>query len=159
MGGRNSGSVEQIVGQYATWSGGARDEEALGNLDLILTVRRDFLGSDLRTWREGEICELLLGVFPRKVQSDPSLLRDGPGVLLSFLRYLEQSRQLRGSGLYQLEAELAQVAPRFASAMQDTSRFGMAKSLFASMSADGVEFEDRDAVSAWIEDFNARPCD
>ena len=93
------------------------------------------------------------------MQSDPSLLRDGPGVLLSFLRYLEQTRQLRGSGLYQLEAELAEVRPRFAAAMQDTSRFGMAKSLFASMSADGVELEDRDAVSAWIEGFNARPYD
>lgn len=159
MGGRKSGSVEQIVGQYATWVGGARDEEALGNLDLMLTVRRDYLGSDLRTWREGEISELLLGVFPRKVQGDPSLLRDGPGVLVSFLRYLENTRQLRGSGLYQLEAELAEVGPHFASAMQDASRFGMAKSLFASMSAEGVELEDRDAVSAWIEDFNARPYD
>ena len=92
MGGRKSGSVEQIVGQYATWVGGPRDEEALGNLDLMLTVRRDYLGSDLRTWREGEIGELLLGIFPRKVHSDPSLLRDGPGVLRSFLRYLEQTR-------------------------------------------------------------------
>ena len=159
MGGRKSGSVEQIVGQYATWVGGPRDEEALGNLDLMLTVRRDYLGSELRTWREGEISELLLGVFPRKVHSDPSLLRDGPGVLRSFLRYLEQTRQLRGSGLYQLEAELAEVSPHFASAMQDASRFGMAKSLFASMSAEGVELEDRDAVSAWIEGFNARPFD
>lgn len=159
MGGRKSGSVEQIVGQYATWVGGARDEEALGNLDLMLTVRRDYLGSDLRTWREGEISELLLGVFPRKVHSDPSLLRDGPGVLKSFLRYLEENRELRGSGLYQLEAELAEVGPHFASAMQDASRFGMAKSLFASMSAEGVALEDRDAVSAWIEDFNARPYD
>jgi len=157
MGGRKSDSVEQIVGQYATWLGGARDEEALGNLDLMLTVRRDYLGSDLRTWREGEISQLLLEVFPRKVQSDPSLLHDGPGVLVSFLRYLEKTQQLRGSGLYQLEAELAEVRPQFAPAMQDTSRFGMAKSLFASMSAEGVELEDRDAVSAWIEDFNARP--
>ncbi|MDP9431524.1 MAG: hypothetical protein M3P91_02060, partial [Actinomycetota bacterium] len=157
MGGRKSGSVEQIVGQYAMWLGGARDDEALGNLDLMLTVRRDYLGSDLRTWREGEIRELLLGVFPRKVQSDPSLLRDGPAVLVSFLRYLEQTRQLRGSGLSRLEAELAEVGPHFASAMQDASRFGMAKSLLASMSAEGVELEDPDAISAWIEDFNARP--
>lgn len=159
MGGRKSDPVEKIVGQYATWIGGPRDEEALGNLGLMLTVRRDFLGSDLCTWCEGEISELLLGVFPRKVQSDPSLLRDGPGVLVSFLRYLEKTRQLRGSGLYQLEAELAEVRPRFAPAMQDASRFGMAKSLFASMSADGVEPEDPDAISAWIEDFNARPYD
>lgn len=159
MGGRKPDSVEQIVGQFATWLGGARDEEALGNLDLMLTVRRDYLGSDLRTWRAGEISELLLSVFPRKVQGDPSLLRDGPGVLVSFLRYLEKTQQLRGSGLYQLEAELTEVRPRFAPAMQDSSRFGMAKSLFASMSADGIELEDPGAIQDWIEDFNARPYD
>ena len=157
MGGRKTESVEQIVGQYATWLGGARDEEALGNLDLMLTVRRDHLGSDLRTWRVREISELLLSVFPRKVQSDPSLLRDGPGVLMSFLRYLDKTQQLRGSGLYLLEAELDEVRPQFAPAMQDASRFGMAKSLFASMSADGVELEDPAAIQAWIEDVNARP--
>lgn len=159
MGGRKTDPIEKIVGLFATWLGGARDEEALGDLDLMLTVRRDYLGSDLCTWREGEIRELLLGVFPRKVQSDPSLLRDGPGVLVSFLRYLEKTRQLRGSGLYQLEAELVEVGPQFAPAMQDASRFGMAKSLFASMSADGVEPADPDAIAAWIEDFNARPYD
>ncbi|MCY7365768.1 MAG: hypothetical protein LH469_10745, partial [Frankiaceae bacterium] len=157
MGGRKTDPIERVVGQYSTWLGGAPDDEALGNLDLMLTVRRDYLGGDLGTWREGEISELLLGVFPRKVQSDPSLLRDGPGILVSFLRYLEKTRQLRGSGLYQLEAELAQVRPRFAAAMQDSSRFGMAKSMFASMSADGVELEDPDAIQEWIEDFNARP--
>ena len=157
MGGRKTDPIERLVGQYATWLGGAPDDEALGNLDLMLTVRRDYLGGDLDTWREGEISELLLDVFPRKVQSDPSLLSDGPGVLLSYLRYLEQTRQLRGSGLYQLEAELEHIGPRFAATMQDTSRFGMAKSLFASMSADGVELEDPDAMQQWIEDFNARP--
>ena len=137
MGGRKTDPIERLVGQYATWLGGAPDDEALGNLDLMLTVRRDYLGGDLDTWREGEISELLLDVFPRKVQSDPSLLRDGPGILVSFLRYLEETRQLRGSGLYQLEAELAEVRPRFAAAMQDASRFGMAKSLFASTSTPG----------------------
>ncbi len=157
MGGRKTDPIEKLVGQYAAWLGGRPDQEALGNLDLMLTVRRDYLDAEPFTWREGEISELLLGVFPRKVQSDPSLLSDGPGVLLSYLRYLEQTRQLRGSGLYQLEAELTEVRPRFAAAMQDTSRFGMAKSLFASMSADGVELEDPDAMQQWIEDFNARP--
>jgi hypothetical protein len=157
MGGRKTDPIERLIGQYATWLGGRPDDEALGNLDLMLTVRRDYLGADPFTWRQGDISELLLGVLPRKVQSDPSLLRDGPGILVSFLRYLEQTRQLRGSGLYQLEAQLTEVRPQFAAAMQDVSRFGMAKSLFASMSADGVELEDPGAVQQWIEDFNARP--
>ena len=157
MAGRKTDPIEKLVGQYAAWLGGRPDQEALGNLDLMLMVRRDYLDAEPFTWREGEISELLLGVFPRKVQSGPSLLSDGPGVLLSYLRYLEQTRQLRGSGLYQLEAELTEVGPQFAAAMEDPSRFGMAKSLFGSMSADGVELEDPDGMQQWIEGFNARP--
>jgi hypothetical protein len=157
MGGRKTDPVEALVGRYARWLGGEPDQEALGNLDLVLSVRRDYLGGDPCTWHEGEITELLLDVFPRKVQSDPSLLRDGPAVLGAFLRYLEQTDQLRGSRLYQLQAELAEVGPRFAQSMQDSSRFGLAKSLFAAMTADGVAVDDPDAIQKWIEEFNARP--
>jgi hypothetical protein len=136
-----------------------RDEEALGNLDLMLTVRRDYLGSDLRSWREGEISELLLGVFPRKVQSDPSLLRDGPGVLSPSCATWRRPGSCVAQGCTSWRPSSRRSLRSFASAMQDGSRFGMAKSLFSSMSDEGVALEDRDAVSAWIEDFNARPYD
>lgn len=124
-------SVQELVERFSRWQPGRADEDDLANLDLFLTVRRDYLDADPFTWREGDLSQLLLEVFPRKVQSDPSLLRDGPRVLGRFLRFLQQVGQLKGSGIYQQEAELAEVAPAFATAMTDTSGFGMAKSLAA----------------------------
>ena len=158
MGGRSKTktSVQELVEQFGRWFPGEPDPEELDNLDLMLTVRWDYLSEQLCTWHEGDITELLLGVFPRKVQSDASLLRDGPRVLERFLSFLEQSGRLRGSGIYQVHAELADVAPKFAFAMTDASRFGLAKSLFASMSTEGVDMEDPRAVEQWIGDFNAR---
>jgi hypothetical protein len=154
---RKTDPIEELVGRYARWLGGDVDHEDLANLDLMLTVRRDYFDADPLEWGEGDVTELLLGVFPRKVQADPRLLRTGPGVLAAFLGYLEKTGQLRGSGLHQVHAELAEAAPRFAVAMQDSSRFGMAKSLLGSMCADGVDVEDETAVQEWIEAFNDRP--
>ncbi len=72
---RRATSVEQLVEQFGRWLPGETDPEDLGNLDLFLTVRRDFCAADPFHWRTGDVAELLLDVFPRKVQSDESLLR------------------------------------------------------------------------------------
>lgn len=138
--------AEAAVRRFGRWVPGGLDPEALANLDMFLQMRSDYLGADPYTWNPGDLRVLLLEVFPRKVQSDPSLLENGPGVLGQYLRYLEESSQLRGSaGLYALQAELEEVTPQFAPAMNDSSRFGMAKSLFAEMSLDGLDLEDEEA--------------
>ncbi len=64
---------------------------------------------------------------------------------------------MRGAPLHRLQVELAEVAPQFARAMSDVSQFGMAKSLFSSMAADGIGLDDPAAVERWIAGFNARP--
>lgn len=131
--------VLDLVERFADWAPGDADVEDLGNLDLFLSVRRDYLDADPCTWLEGDVETLLLEVFPRKVQSDPSLLGSGPAVLGRFLRWLDSTGRLRGSGIHQVEAELAEVAPHFAAAMNDSSRFGMAKTLFAGVSLDDID--------------------
>lgn len=104
--------IEGLLGRYARWAPVERRE--LADVELFLVVRRDWFGADPRTWREGDVEALLMDVFPRKVHADATLLRDGPRALWKFLRWLEATGQLKGSGIYQNEAELADVAPRFA---------------------------------------------
>ena len=139
-------TVQQLVEQCRRWLPGEPDPEDLGNLDLFLTVRRDVCAADPSHWRRGDVRELLLDVFPRKVASDESLLRDGPRVLGQFFEFLAQQAGLRGASLPQLHAELAEVAPRFRRAMTDGSRFGTAKSLVSAMAADGISPDDQGAV-------------
>lgn len=125
-----STTVEELVEQFGRWLPGPADPEDLRNLDLFLTVRRDVCAADPCHWRRGEVAELLLDVCPRKVASDPFLLHDGPRVLGQYFEFLAERGGLRGASLRTLQAELAEAAPRFAAAMCDESRFGMAKSPF-----------------------------
>ena len=154
---RRPGTVAELVDAYAAWVSGAPDPEDLGNLDLFLTVRRDHLSQDLVGWRPGEVTTLLLELFPRRVQSDPWLLSDGPRVLDDWFEFLAQTGRLARTTAGRLRAELAEVAPHFASAMGDATRFGMATSLVGAMSADGIASDDLGAVERWMAEFNARP--
>ena len=158
MGGtRRSTTVEQLVEQFGRWLPGEPDPEDLGNLHLFLTVRRDVCGAELVHWRRGDVRELLLDVFPRKVAPDESLVRDGPRVLGQFFEFLAQGAGLRGAPLPALRAELAEVAPQFRRAMAGGSRSGTATSLVSAMIADGVAPDDPAAVEEWIAQFNSRP--
>ncbi|HEU0103290.1 MAG TPA: hypothetical protein VFR07_13310 [Mycobacteriales bacterium] len=134
-----------------------QDQEDEANLDLLLTVRRDYLSADPRTWHPGDVEQLLLELAPRKVQSDPSLLRDGPAVLGRYLDWLADTRQLRGGGRRQLRAELDDVAGHFAEAMNDPARFGMAKSLLSGVDLGGLDLSDPYALQGVMDEFNARP--
>ncbi len=146
--------VEAAVRRFARGVAGGEDLEALANLDLLLQVRVDYLDGDPYTWQAGDLTELLLEVCPRKVQSDGSLVADGPAVLGRYLAYLEQTGQLLGVSVATLQAELAEVAPQFSAAMADTSRFGLAKSIFAGVGADGVDPEGLEAVMARFNDLS-----
>ena len=45
----------------------------------------------------------------------------------------------------------------FRDAMKDRTQWGPAKAVAQQMLLDGVALDDPDAVSAWMDDFNARP--
>jgi len=53
-----------------------------------------------------------------------------------------------------LGRELDQLAPRFADAVMDPSRWGMARSITQAMATDGVDITDSAAVQDWIARYN-----
>ncbi len=112
---RKQDDLQGLLGRYARWA--PVEQRELADVELFLVVRRDWCGADPCTWREGDVEALLLDVFPRKVRADATLIQDGPGTLRRFLRWLEATGQLKGSGIYQNEAELADATPRFAAVM------------------------------------------
>jgi hypothetical protein len=74
-----------------------------------------------------------------------------------FLRFLHRANRLTGDSLPDLLDELNELRPDFATAMQDPANFGMAKSLFAQMQAEGVDVMQPGAIDTWIENLNAGP--
>ena len=71
------------------------------------------------------------------------------------LAFLADTGRLTGAAARRLGRELDQVAPRFAGAVMDPSRWGMARSLTQAMVTEGVDITDSAAVQDWIATYNA----
>jgi hypothetical protein len=124
---------------------------------LLLDLMRDHLGvDDPARLGSGDIEELLLRVYPRKVTViDVADVQDTVPALRDLLAFLADTGQLPARAARLLERELDSVAPDFADAVMDPSQWGMARSFTQAMAADGVDFGDQAAVERWIARYNA----
>jgi hypothetical protein len=132
--------------------------DPVGEVEALLSLMRDYLDiegpADLG---EGDLKELLLRIYPRKVTVfDPADIEDTIPAVRDFLAYLTERGELPEGAARALERELDQIAPRFTDVMMDPSNWGMAGSLMHAMAADGVDLDDQAAVDRWISGYNAR---
>ena len=117
----------------------------------------DYADRRLERWTLGDLRELLLDWFPRKVTADDETIAIGADAVGAFLRFLAAQGLLEGPvPVSSLEAAVERLRPHFEQACRDPRNWGMAKGMFASMAADGVDTGDQDAVQHWIADFNGR---
>jgi hypothetical protein len=115
----------------------------------------------LGRWRVTDLREILLELFPRKVIVDDPDLPDVVPAVGRFLSFLDDAALLDRDShpLPRLHDELERLTEPFLTRMRDTTGFGIAKSLVASMIDEGVDPGDSDAVEAWIARYNALPDD
>lgn len=155
-----SDPVETVLKELAGWAeqaertgrrlGGDADEAR-----LLLDLLRDYLGIGLADLAEGDLGELLLEIYPRKI----TVLKadDVDGVIptaRALLTFCRDTGRLSTSKATRLEAELEEIEPRFADAVMNPANWGMARSLTQAMSADGIDFSDQAAVDRWISEYN-----
>ena len=155
--------MDKITAEFSRWAA-APDRELSGEpeadaaeVELLLGLVRDQLGlDDPARLKPGHLEELLLDVYPRKVTVfDAEDTRDTVPALRDLLAFLADTGRLTGAAARRLGGELDQVAPRFAGAVMDPSRWGMARSLTQAMVTDGVDITDSAAVQNWIATYNA----
>jgi hypothetical protein len=97
--------------------------ESVGEVETLLDLMRDYLDiegpADLG---EGDLRELLLSVYPRKMTVFDAADTEGtvPAVR-DFLAYLAERGEMPEGTVRALERELDEVAPRFTEAMMDPS--------------------------------------
>jgi hypothetical protein len=135
---------------------GDPDTDAV-EVKLLLDLMRDHLGlDDPAALGAGDIEELLLHVYPRKVTVlDRADIQDTVPALRNLLAFLTDTRRLPARAARLLERELDIVAPRFTDAVMDPSRWGMGRSFAQAMAADGVDFDNQAAMQRWIAHYNA----
>ena len=155
--------MDVISAEFSRWAA-APDRELSGEpaadaaeVDLLLGLVRDQLGlDDPARLKPGDLEELLLDVYPRKVTVfDAADIQDTIPAVRDLLAFLADTGRLTDSAARRLGRELDQTAPRFADAVMDPSRWGMARSLTQAMVSEGVDIADSAAVQEWIAAYNA----
>ncbi len=144
--------------RWMTTKPGGDPEVAAGEMRSLLDLMRDYLGIDRPAdLGEGDLEELLLRVYPRKVTVlDRADAEDTIPAVRDFLAYLAERGEMPASKARALARELDRIAPRFTDAVMDPSNWGMARSLVQAMAVDGVDLDDQAAVDRWIAGYNSR---
>ena len=132
--------------------------DPVGEAETLLDLMQDYLDIEgPAELGEGDLTELLLGIYPRKVTVfDAAATQDTIPAVRDFLAYLAERGEIGQNTARTLERELDGIAPRFTDVMMDPSNWGMAGSLVHAMAADGVDLDDQAAVNRWISGYNAR---
>ncbi len=159
-----SDRVDATLKAFTRWAGDAPHELSGGpgadaeELRLLLGLLRDHVGlDDPADLGPGDIRELLLEVYPRKVTVlDTEGTADTVPALRDLLAFLADTGAVAAKTAKELARELDEVAPRFASALMDPKNWGMARSITQAMASDGVDFTDQNAVDRWIAGYNHR---
>jgi hypothetical protein len=132
--------------------------DPVGEVETLLHVMRDYLDIEgPAELGEGDLRELLLRIYPRKMTVFDAADTEGtiPAVR-DFVAYLAERGEIAQDTAGALERELDGIAPRFTDAMMDPSNWGTAGTLVHAMAADGVDLDDQAAVDRWISGYNAR---
>jgi hypothetical protein len=111
----------------------------------------------LGRWTSADLAEYLLDYFPRKVSVDAETLDAVPECVKAFLGFMQARGSLSGEPLEVLEQALGVLGEEFKTHAQDSSHWGLAKSMFTRMQTDGIDPGQPGAIDAWMNDFNSRP--
>jgi hypothetical protein len=135
-------ATKQTAAQdFAAW---AADRDGLEPdvVDTLVTFKRDYLGNRSDTlWTTEDLHELLLGWVPRRVVADDRWVAQAVPTVRAYMLFLRDTGRFHtGSDpTADLLHELDAVADELPSAMRDTTRFDVAKAVFAAADDAGVE--------------------
>jgi Plasmid pRiA4b ORF-3-like protein len=150
---------ERLLDRFAAWAErhGAVDE--VGVAGSLLDYKSQYADGNLGHWSADDLRDFLLEWCPRHLALPEEDIPQAIPVVRAFLGFLDQAGLLDPDSdrLQTLEATLDWIAPRFAEAMGDTSRFGPAKAMLSAMQAAGVDLEDTDTVDRFLSDFRLPP--
>jgi predicted pyridoxine 5'-phosphate oxidase superfamily flavin-nucleotide-binding protein len=123
---------------------------------LVMDFAADYFNATIATLGPRELRELVFDIIPRKVSVDASAasrIIEENRAFYAFLKRefaLEQAdaclRVLGGDAVKKLEA-----------ALSDTSKFGMAKSLFMAGREAGFDMDSKEGIEAWMRLMQSQP--
>ena len=152
-------TTDAFLDELATWAE-SKAQDVVGSIDdaeLLCDLAQDHLGQDLAELTPGDLRLLLLKVLPRKISvRDADDTEDVIPTMRAVCGFLEDTGRIKPQQHDALMRELDDIEPRFADAVMDPANWGMARTITQSMLAEGIDIEDQDDATRWIDEFNAR---
>jgi hypothetical protein len=150
----SSPSTQQFVtwvGQH--WTGPTIEPDVV---DSLLTFKRDYLDSGEDGWEPGDLTTVLLDLFPRKVSADDDYISAVTPTVEAYINYLRSDPETRREA--EVLADEAEIAlPQFVAAMNDPSRWGMAKSMMMPALNQGLDLSDEAVLQDYVAQVNSLP--
>ncbi|GIH74211.1 hypothetical protein [Planobispora longispora] len=148
--------VNQAIDDLRAWGRANGLRVDVDEIRLLCDYASDYLGVDhLGDFSEDTFEELLLDIYPRKVIAPPESASETIAAARTLVDFLLSTEEIGGKMAARMRATIDRAEPEMPIALADTTRFGMAKSLFSAMGADTLE----DGRPAPEGESGAEPCD
>ncbi|MGH9292835.1 MAG: hypothetical protein ACRDZ6_08705 [Acidimicrobiales bacterium] len=143
---------------FTRWASATGVSFGPDSFEELVHYKWGYLDGHLTRWRHADLDEVLLELFPAKVIVEDDL-QDVVPEAQTFVTFLADTGLLdpESDGPEQLRAHLEKIERRFIRRMADRSRYSWGKRFWVGAAEAGVTPDDKKAVAAYIETFNARP--
>lgn len=155
--------VNRAVDDLRAWGRAHGLDVDVDEVRLLCDYASDYLNvNELGDFTPVAFEELLLNIYPRKVIAPPESAPETVAAARTLVDFLLATEEIGGKMAVRMRSVLDRIEPEMPIALADTSRFGMAKSLFSAMGADSLEQDAGSAilsVSAVQEEPVVEHCD
>jgi hypothetical protein len=134
-------SIEWVNGAIEEIRAWGRSRDVAVDVDevrLLCDYASDYLDvSELSDFTPGTLEQLLLDIYPRKVIAPPESAAETVAAARTLVDFLLDTGEIGTKMAARMRSKIDEIAPEMPAALADTSKFGMAKSIFGAMGADG----------------------
>ncbi|MEV0968682.1 hypothetical protein [Microtetraspora glauca] len=147
--------VNRAVDGLRAWGREKGVEVDVDEVRLLCDYASDYLEvNELGDFRPGTFEELLLEIYPRKVIAPPESAGETVAAARTLVEFLVDTGEIAPKTAMRIRAVLDEIEPEMPAALADTTKFGMAKSIFSAINADSLDLADPAAVQRAVEEFD-----
>ncbi|OPG07629.1 hypothetical protein [Microbispora sp. GKU 823] len=141
--------VNRAIDGLRAWGRERNVEVDVDEVRLLCDYASDYLEvNELGDFRPGTFEELLLEIYPRKVIAPPESAPETVAAARTLVEFLLDTGEIGSKTAARMRETIDRIEPEMPRALADTSKFGMAKSLFSAIGPDSLELDAAQAVRA-----------
>jgi hypothetical protein len=147
--------VNRAVDGLRAWGREKGVEVDVDEVRLLCDYASDYLEvNELGDFRPGTFEELLLEIYPRKVIAPPETAAETVAAARTLVEFLVDTGEIGTKTAARMRVTIDEIAPEMPGALADTTKFGMAKSIFSAIGADALDLADPGVVQRAMDELD-----